>query len=200
MNRKQRIFHTIRIMLIPSAGKRVAYMKKHKLFGEMGENVHIQGRVLPLHSNLIHIHDDVKIASNVTFLTHDIIHKMLNCKMDTDRFIERVGCIEIMDHVFIGAGSQIMYNVRIGSNVIIAAGSIVTKDIPDNSVYAGVPARYICSFDEYLKKAETYSEHFMDTYGAEALRPGSGVSQELAQKLYADFQKQKAAASQEHAE
>ena len=41
---------------------------------------------------------------------------------------------------------------KIGNKVIIGAGSIVTKDIPDNSVYAGNTARYICSYDEYMDK------------------------------------------------
>lgn len=45
-----------------------------------------------------------------------------------------------------------MYDLNIGNNVIIGAGSMVTKNIPDNSVVVGVPAKYIKSFDEYKKK------------------------------------------------
>lgn len=63
-----------------------------------------------------------------------------------------MGTIEIFDHVMIGAGSKILPNVKIGPNVIVAAGSIVTKDIPENSVVAGVPARVIGTFDEFAKK------------------------------------------------
>lgn len=44
-----------------------------------------------------------------------------------------------------------MPNVTIGSNCIIAAGSVVTKDVPDNSVVGGVPAKFIKSTDEYLE-------------------------------------------------
>lgn len=47
---------------------------------------------------------------------------------------------------------MILYDVKIGNNVIVAAGSIVTKDVPDNSVVAGIPARIIESFDDYLAK------------------------------------------------
>lgn len=57
-----------------------------------------------------------------------------------------MGTIEIFDHVMIGAGSKILPNVKIGPNVIVAAGSIVTKDVPPNSVVAGVPAKVIGSF------------------------------------------------------
>ena len=69
----------------------------------------------------------------------------------------------------IGSGTRIMYNVRIGSNVIIGAGSIVTKDIPDNSVAVGVPCRVIGKFEDLVEKrknvvayekAEAYWEEF----------------------------------------
>lgn len=52
----------------------------------------------------------------------------------------------------VGASSTILPNVRIGNNVIIGAGSVVTKDIPDNVVCAGNPARIICTLDEYINK------------------------------------------------
>ena len=45
-----------------------------------------------------------------------------------------------------------MPGVNVGSNCIIGAGAIVTKDIPNNSVAAGVPARVISSINEYCEK------------------------------------------------
>lgn len=47
------------------------------------------------------------------------------------------------DNVYVGTGSTILGPVNIGSNVIIAAGSVVVKDIPNNSIVAGVPAKVI---------------------------------------------------------
>ena len=47
---------------------------------------------------------------------------------------------------------MILPNVRIGSNVIIGAGSIVAKDIPDNSVAAGIPCKVIGDFDTLVEK------------------------------------------------
>ena len=91
-----------------------------------------------------------------------------------------------MDNVFIGSGTRILYNTRIGSNVIIGSGSLVNKDVPDNSVYAGVPARYICSFDEYVEKAKKYSDEFRKNYGIGKL---TGISDTLAKKIYEDFVK-----------
>ena len=163
-------------------------MKKHGLYGAIGENCVIQKRKLPLYSNLVFLHDNVKIASNVGFVTHDIIHTMLNQKYSEGGFTERVGCIEVMDNVFIGSGTRILYNTRIGSNVIIGSDSLVNKDIPDNSVYAGVPAKFICSFDEYVEKAKSYSEEFKKTYGLEKVR---GVDDNLANELYKNFLKEK---------
>lgn len=188
MQRKKRMFATAMMLLIPNAGKRVEYMKRHQLYGHIGENVHIQSRILPLHSELIYINNNVKIASNVTFITHDIIHKMINEIYPEKAIIEKIGCIEIKDNVFIGAGTQIMYDTRIGSNVIIGAGSIVNRDVPDNSVYAGVPARYICSFEEYVNKVEKKSSEFKEKFGVKRI---NGVTAELAEKVYADFIKRR---------
>ena len=64
----------------------------------------------------------------------------------------KIGIVRIGNNVFIGADSIVLCNTRIGDNVVIGAGSVVTHDIPSNSVYAGNPAKFICSFDEYRKK------------------------------------------------
>lgn len=62
------------------------------------------------------------------------------------------GKVVLGDRVYVGSGAQIMPGVIIGDNVLIAAGSVVTKSIPSNIVVAGNPARYICSLDEYIEK------------------------------------------------
>lgn len=89
-----------------------------------------------------------------------------------------------MDNVFIGSGTRILYDTKIGSNVIIGSGSLVNKDIPDNSVYAGVPARFICTFEEYVKKAERYSMDFRTRYGIDKVR---GVDDHLAAMIHEKF-------------
>ncbi|MBO4289965.1 MAG: acyltransferase, partial [Lachnospiraceae bacterium] len=122
--------------------------------------------------------------SNVGFVTHDVIHTMLNAKEPGSGHIERVGCIEVMDNVFIGSGTRILYDTRIGSNVIIGSDSLVNKDIPDNSVYAGVPARFICTFDEYVEKSKAYSEDFRAKFGTPKIKD---MDDALAEQLYRDF-------------
>lgn len=183
----QRIFYSFILSLIPNPRSRTEFMRKHHLFGSLGTNCNIQRKKLPLYSNLVHIHNNVRLASEVIFVTHDGIHKMLNEKYSTEDFVERVGCIEIMDNVFIGSGTRILYNTRIGSNVIIGSDSLVNKDIPDNSVYAGVPARYVCSFEEYVQRAKMYSDTFEKKYGTREVM----MSHDLAQQMYRDFCEQR---------
>lgn len=169
--------------------KRANLFRKFHLFGSIGENCIIQGSKLPFDSNLIFLHDNVVIGPNVGFGTHDAIHIMLNNRKDADyNFVEKVGCIEVMDNVFIGSCTRILYNTRIGSNVIIGTCSVVTKDIPDNSVYAGVPARYVCSFDEYVERHKKYSEDFRKNYGIKEILK---MDDKLAAQLYRDFKKKR---------
>lgn len=184
----KRILYSVILMCIPGAKRRTQFMKKHHCYGKIGENCLIQKRKLPLYSKLIFLHDNVKVASNVGFVTHDIIHSMLNIKYHGRECMEKIGCIEVMDNVFIGSGCRILYNTRIGTNVIIGAGSLVNKDIPDNSVYAGVPARFICTFDEYVEKTKVYSTKFKELYGIDSLEE---VSDKLALQMYENFKKDK---------
>lgn len=53
------------------------------------------------------------------------------------------GGVSVGDFTLVGIGSSVLPSVRIGSNVIIGAGSVVTRDIPDNVTAKGVPARFI---------------------------------------------------------
>lgn len=53
------------------------------------------------------------------------------------------GHVDIGDNSFIGANTIICNTVKIGKNVIVGAGSVVTKDIPDNQIWGGNPAHFI---------------------------------------------------------
>ena len=53
--------------------------------------------------------------------------------------------IHIRKNAWIGANATIMQGVTIGENVVIAAGAVVTSDVPDNTVAGGIPARVIKS-------------------------------------------------------
>src|SRR5699024_7398052 len=129
MSLLSRVYHTARLHMLRSGVKRGEYLKKSNILGAVGENVMFMPRKVPLYPKLIKLHNNVRIASNVIFITHDGIHRMLNIKYKSNEFKEAIGCIEIEDNVFVGADTKILYDVKIGSNTIIASGSIVTKDI-----------------------------------------------------------------------
>ncbi len=67
------------------------------------------------------------------------------------------GKVSIGDYVYIGSNSLIMPGVKIGNHVLIAAGSVVTKSIPDDCVVGGNPARFICTIQEYYERNLKYN-------------------------------------------
>lgn len=82
------------------------------------------------------INKGVTITTRCIFLTHFIV-------MEKDSYNYTRGTIEIGERTYIGCNTVVCKSVKIGSNVVIGACSVVTKDIPDNEVWAGNPARFI---------------------------------------------------------
>ena len=124
-----------------------------KMGMRVGDNFgRLNGVILdPSHCWLITIGNNVTIAPRVHILCHDA---------STKQFLNytKIGRVDIGDNVFIGAESVVLPGVKIGNNVIIGANSTVTRDIPDNSVAAGNPAKVICSLNEYLEKHRNLME------------------------------------------
>lgn len=182
MDRK-RFFQTIRLCLTTSSSKRALYLKKKHIFKKIGDNCSYMDRRVPLYPNLISIGDNVHLASNIRFLTHDVTFIMMNKKFGGG-YSEMVGCIEIGSNVFVGADTIILPNCRIGSNVVIGAGSLVAKDIPDNSVAVGIPAKVIGTFDEFAKKrrGKLYPDNMKPIIGKR-------IEKQLEEYLWNDFHK-----------
>ena len=128
------------------------WLKRHDVFYSCGNNILFQPRKLPNDPKLIKLHNNIAVAAEVCFENHDVIHYVIGNISPKSEIKSHIGCIEIMDNVFIGAKAMIMPNVKIGPNVIVAAGSIVTKDVPPGTVVAGVPARIIGSFDDIVSR------------------------------------------------
>lgn len=153
-----RLRHTLGMYMCRTAIKRAAYLKKHDVFRHVGDNCMTMFRKIPLYPKLISLGDNVWIASDVLFVTHDVIYQMLNYKLGGNEFREHLGCIDIKDNVFVGSNTTILSNVTIGPNTIIAAGSLVNKSLSGNGVYGGVPARYIGSLEDFIEKRREFPQ------------------------------------------
>ena len=130
-----RIQHTIGLILTPTGIGRAEYIKKHDIFYKMGNNCMVMFRKVPLYPKLISFGNNVWIASNVSFITHDVIHKMFNNAINDLNLQEHIGVISIKDNVFVGANTTILPNVIIGPDVVIGAGSLITKNIQSGGGY-----------------------------------------------------------------
>lgn len=84
----KRLYHTIRLWLILSPMKRADYLRKHHVFNHVGKNCMVMFRKVPLYAELISLGNNVWIASNVSLITHDVIHHMLNYKLKSRSFSE----------------------------------------------------------------------------------------------------------------
>lgn len=142
--RGKRLMQQIQFCLINNPYKRGDFLRKKKIFHHVGEKVSYQPKRLPLYGQLISIGDNVVIGSNVSFLTHDGYFAVCNRAYPDQRVNEKVGCIQIGNNCFIGANVSLMYDISIGDDVVIAAGAIVTKDVPSGEVWGGTgPLRRI---------------------------------------------------------
>ena len=100
---------------------------------------------------MITIGNHVRITEGVILLTHDYSWSVMKTGIN-GAILGASGHVTIGDNVFIGMNAIITRGVAIGDNVVIGAGSIVTGDCAENSVYAGNPARRICSISEFYEK------------------------------------------------
>ena len=102
---------------------------------------------------LITVGSHYQITYGVRLFTHGGANVAREMYPDFDIF----GKIVIGDWVYIGSGSLIMPGVTIGNNVLVAAGSVVTRSVPSGMIVAGNPARIIGSVDDYIKRNMPYN-------------------------------------------
>ena len=106
---------------------------------------------------MVTIGNNVKITEGVRILTHDYSMSVMS-SVNGD-IVGSVKGVVIGNNVFIGIGATILAGTQIEDNVIIGAGSIVSGTCKENSVYAGVPAKRICSLEElYIKRKKQERE------------------------------------------
>lgn len=152
-------FFRFAVSLLPWGSTRTKWIVKKKVFRDVGENFYFCPRKIPADPKCIIFHNNVSVAADVVFCNHDVMYRVFNHVQDEYNYIKYYGCIEVMDNVFIGAKSIILPNVKIGSKVIIGAGSVVTKDLPSGGVYAGNPAKRIGDFDKVMENRKKWTEN-----------------------------------------
>lgn len=102
---------------------------------------------------LVEVGEDCLFSTNVNLFTHDGGIKVLNSlNYFEGRNVDKIDRIIIGNNCFLGSGCKILPGVQIGDNVIVGSGAIVTKNVPSNSVVAGIPAKIICTIQEYYEK------------------------------------------------
>ena len=142
---KLRYLHEV---LIKTAIIKVAKKKGMKL----GDNLYVQG--IPNFGSepfLIEIGNDVTLAEGVSFINHGGDARVTK-KIEKYKDGRLFGRIKIGNNSFIGKGTIIMPGVSIGNNCIVGSLSVVSHSIADNTIYAGTPAKFICTIEEYGDK------------------------------------------------
>lgn len=116
---------------------------------KVGENFNRQQGCFidPTHCYLIEIGNNVTMSIRVTLMAHDASTKKLTG-------YTKIGHIKIGNNVFIGANTTILPGVTIGDSAVVGAGSVVTHDVAEGVVVAGVPARQIGTAEELAQRAK----------------------------------------------
>lgn len=146
------------------------YYKKYTMNGveyarsigvQVGQHCRILTSTFGSEPWLISIGNKVTVTSGVRFLTHDGSTWLFE---DTKGRRELYRRVKVGNNVFIGINSIIMPGVQIDDNVIVAAGSVVTKSVPSGVIIGGNPARIIGDFASYKEKVlrDYVSENKLD--------------------------------------
>lgn len=115
---------------------------------KVGNNVFIAGELFynNFEAPLIEIGDWVTFATGVKLILHDssLVDVLIDKPLKT-----KFGNIKISNNVYVGAYSTLMPGINIGAYSIVGAGSLVVKDIPHRTVWAGVPAKKLYDLDDF---------------------------------------------------
>ena len=125
---------------------------------KIGADCRVYTRGFSSEAWLIEIGNKVTVTSGVKILTHDGSTWLFNDDKGR-RFLYKKTIIK--NNVFIGTNSIIMPGVVIEDNVIVAAGSIVTKSVPSGVIIGGNPAKIIGDYDTY--KAKVFSGYVSES-------------------------------------
>lgn len=124
---------------------------------KIGSNCRIYIRNFGSEPWLITIGNKVTITNGVRFINHDGSTWLISDEKGRRQLFRK---IVIGNNVFIGMNAIIMPGVKIGDNVVVAAGSVVTKSIPSGYIVGGNPTKIITDFNTYKQRVlEKYASN-----------------------------------------
>lgn len=127
------------------------YLARWGKFHSVGSNVYINCGCNVTDPTLVRIGSNVGL-SDCTLIGHDGVVALI--EICYGKHLDSVGYIDIKDNCFVGHGAIVMPRVTIGPNAVVAAGAVVTKDVPPGTVVGGNPAKVICTTEELISRVE----------------------------------------------
>ncbi|QLG89839.1 acyltransferase [Chitinibacter bivalviorum] len=127
------------------------FLKRWGGFQAIGEHCAINMNVTITDPAYVKLGNNVHL-SGCTLFGHDGSVNMVNQAFGLN--LDHVGKIDIRDNVFIGHQAIVLPGVTIGPNAIVAANSVVTRDVPPNTVVGGVPAKVLCTLSEWIARTQ----------------------------------------------
>lgn len=115
---------------------------------KVGKNVYFP-EDLVITQNFVYYRGELEIGDNVSIGPRCtlVVSAHPNASKLKHILVEKPSSVVIQDNAWLGAGCIILPGVTIGQNAVIGAGAVVTKDVPENTIVAGVPAKVIKKID-----------------------------------------------------
>lgn len=133
----------------PDGNEWAEFHRARGTFHSMGEHCSIQLDANLTDPKYLRLGSNVRLSSCTVF-GHDGSVNMLNRAYGLK--LDRVGKVDIRDNVYVGYRAVVLPGVTIGPDAIVAAGALVTRDVPPGTVVAGVPAKVVGTVEETVNR------------------------------------------------
>jgi acetyltransferase-like isoleucine patch superfamily enzyme len=131
------------------------FLRRHGGLHSIGKDCRINTKVEITDPAYVSIGNNVTLSS-CALIGHDASIAVIG--RATGKKLDSVGKIDIRDNVFIGYGAILLPGITVGPNAIVAAGSVVNRDVSPGTVVAGVPAHAVGSFDDLAARLESKTQ------------------------------------------